>query len=99
MISVADALRALCAAEALALVVVCIYCAASRVPVDQRVRFSALALIGVVVVSGQIDAWGRPATWRMPVLAVALALAVVGSVMFLVKGRRRDRSESRNPGT
>lgn len=94
----ADAMRALCAAEALALVAVCIYAAVSPMSWDQRIRFLSLACIGVVIVSAQIDGWGQPGTWRTPVLAVGLGMAVAGTIMYLVKGRRRDRPE-RIPGT
>lgn len=85
---IADVLRLLCAAEALLLVPLCIYSIATPIAGDQKVRFGALALIGVVVVAGQIEALGGPGNWRMPVLAVGLGLAVAGVVMFLAHGRQ-----------
>jgi hypothetical protein len=87
----ADATRLLCAIEATVLVLLCITCMlGAAMDRDQRVRYAALGLIGFVVVAGQIDAWGKPGNWRMPVLAVALGLAIYGSVAFLAR-RRADR--------
>lgn len=89
---IADVLRLICALEALAIMPACIACMlGGPMRADQRFRFSALALIACVVVAGQIDAWGKPGNWRMPILAVALALALTGEVMFLLHRRRADR--------
>lgn len=90
---VADAMRAVCAAEALVLVAVCIYAAYHPMDWGQRIRFLSLACIGVVIVGAQIDGWGQTLTWRTPVLAVGLGMAVAGTIMHLMKGRRRDRPE------
>lgn len=86
---VADIVRLFCAALAVLLVPACIYAVFThRMSLDQRVRFAALALLGVVIAGGQLDNLGQPGNWRMPVLATGLAAAVAGTVMYLVKLRR-----------
>lgn len=84
----ADLLRYFCALTGVVLLAVCIYCISKPMTLDQRLRFGALAGIGVVVVGGQLDNLGQPWNWRMPVLAVALLVAVAGSVLYLAKVRR-----------
>lgn len=88
----ADLLRVVCVAEAVVLVPQCVYAIlGAAMSLDQRLRFVSLGLIGVVVAGGQIDAWGRPGNWRMPLLVLALALAVYGSARFLALRRRASQ--------
>jgi uncharacterized membrane protein len=86
--STADVLRCFCALVGVVLLAICIFCISKPMTLDQRLRFGALAGIGVVVVGGQLDNLGGPWNWRMPVLALALVVAAAGSVMYLVKARR-----------
>jgi uncharacterized membrane protein len=86
--STADVLRCFCALVGVVLLAICIFCISKPMTLDQRLRFGALAGIGVVVVGGQLDNLGAPWNWRMPVLALALVVAAAGSVMYLVKARR-----------
>lgn len=80
---IADMLRLYSAAVSLILVLTCIYCMYPASTLDQRVRFGSLALLGVVITSGQIANLGEPGTWRLPLLAVAVTLGVIGSGMFV----------------
>ena len=82
-----DALRVLCAAMALLLVPLCVYSMYRCATRGQRLRFGALALLGVVVVAWQIEAWGHPLHWRVPLLFVALACALAGSVTYIRETR------------
>jgi hypothetical protein len=86
----ADALRVICIVLALPLTFSCVY-SMWRTPMgrDQQARFLGLALIGFVVVAGQIDSWGRPGTWRLPLLALGLGLALLGTAVHLTRTRRR----------
>ena len=93
MLSVADGLRIFCAVVSILLIVTCIYAMTRTAVGDQRLRFGATSLIAFVVVAGQLDGLGNPGNWRMPILAVALVLATVGAVLFLVKDRRRRDTE------
>jgi hypothetical protein len=80
---VADILRLYCAGASLTLIVLCIYSLYACPKLDQRIRFGALALLGVVITSGQIANLGQPGTWRIPLLAVAVTAAVIGSALFV----------------
>lgn len=80
---IADLLRFYAAGVSLILVLTCIYCLYPSSGLDQRLRFGSLALLGVVITSGQIANLGEPGTWRLPLLAVAVTLAAVGSGMFV----------------
>lgn len=80
---IADILRLYCAGGSLTLVVLCIYSLHAAPTLDQRIRFGALALFGFVITSGQIANLGQPGTWRMPLLAVAVTAAVVGTALFV----------------
>jgi hypothetical protein len=82
-VGIADILRLYCAGGSLALVVLCIYSLYAAPTLDQRIRFGSLALFGVVITSGQIANLGQPGTWRMPLLAVAVTAATVGTAMFV----------------
>jgi len=84
----ADLLRTLAAVEAIALIGPSVYAIFKSIPVDQKIRFASLALMGVVVVAWQIEAWGHPWHWRIPVMIAALTLANAGVVMFLIEQRR-----------
>jgi len=85
---VADALRVICILLALPLVFSCVYSMwRTRMRSDQRARFGGVAVIAFVVVAGQIDSWGNPGTWRMPLLAVGLALVLAGTVIHLIRTR------------
>lgn len=75
---------------ALLLVMTCIASLFREIEWPQRARFAALLLLGVVITSGQIDNLGSPLTWRLPILAVAVTLAVIGCAAFL---RRGDEDE------
>jgi hypothetical protein len=88
---IADVLRFYSAGASLLLVLVCIYCLYPSSGLDQRIRFGSLALLGVVITSGQVANLGEPGTWRLPLLATAVTLAVIGSGMF-VRADRRARS-------
>lgn len=89
--SLADVLRVICVAEALALMPICVASMfGAAMGRHQRARFLGTALIGVVVVGYQIEYWGNPLTWRLPVLTVALTLACYGAVMFLLRRRRAE---------
>jgi hypothetical protein len=86
----ADVLRVICIVLALPLTFSCVYSMwRTRMVWDQQARFFGLALIGFVVVAGQIDAWGRPGNWRMPLLALGLVLALAGTVVHLVRTRHQ----------
>jgi hypothetical protein len=87
-----DLLRWVSAVLALLLVPGCIYAAFARITWDQRARFIALALIGVVVVGAQLDGLGKPRTWRMPLVVAALLLADAGVGMYLLR-RREGRGD------
>lgn len=80
---IADILRLYSAGASLILVLTCIYCLYPSSGLDQRIRFGSLALLGVVITSGQIANLGEPGTWRLPLLAIAITLAVIGSGMFV----------------
>jgi hypothetical protein len=84
-----DTLRVICAALALLLVPLCVYSMYRCATLGQQLRFGALALLGVVVVAWQIEAWGHPLHWRVPILFVGLACALAGTVIHL----RETRSE------
>lgn len=86
----ADVLRVICAALALLLVPLCVFSMCRCSTRGQWLRFAGLALVGVVVVAWQIEAWGHPLHWRVPLLAVGLACAVVGTILFLSQSRRHD---------
>jgi hypothetical protein len=89
-VDVADALRVICMILALPLAVSCVYSMwRTRMGRDQQARFAGLAVIGFVVVAGQIDSWGKPGSWRMPLLALGLALALAGTAVHLVRTHRR----------
>jgi predicted outer membrane lipoprotein len=84
----ADFLRAVCVGLALPLAFTCVYSMwREHMKLDQRARFLGLAVIGFVVVAGQIDSWGNAGNWRMPLLAVGLLLALGGTLAHL---RRRS---------
>lgn len=84
----ADLLRIACIVLALPLAFTCVYSTwREHMTFDQRARFLGLAVIGFVVVAGQIDSWGRPGNWRMPLLAAGLLLALGGTIAHL---RRRS---------
>jgi hypothetical protein len=86
---VADVLRVICIVLALPLAFSCVYSMwRTRMGRDQQARFLGLAVIGFVVVAGQIDSWGNPGSWRMPLLAVGLAVALYGAVVHLVRTHR-----------
>lgn len=91
MLPIADMLRALAAVEALALIPPSVYAISKSIPVDQKLRFAALALMGVVVVAWQIEVWGHPWHWRIPVMVVALSFALTGVALFLTTQRRCQR--------
>lgn len=79
----ADFLRLYCAGASLLLVAGCIYSLYAVPTLDQRLRFGSFALLGVVITSGQIDNLGQPGTWRLPLLAVAVTTAVVGTGLYV----------------
>lgn len=79
---VADILRLYCAGVSLLLVVTCIYSLYAAPTLDQRIRFGSLALLGFVITSGQIANLGQDGNWRLPLLAVGVTAAVIGSGMF-----------------
>lgn len=87
---IADLFRLYSAATAAVLVAVCIWCMFRPMLWQQRTRFGALLLLGVVITGGQIESLGGPINWRMPILAVAVTAAVVSSAAFL---RRRAGGE------
>lgn len=80
----ADFLRATCIGLALPLGFLCIYSMwRERMGGPQRLRFLGLAVISFVVASGQIDAWGAPISWRIPLLVVGLLFALGGTLASL----------------
>jgi len=83
-----DALRVICGLLGLLLTFSCVYSACRSNSYDQRMRFGGLAVIGFVVIAGQIDAWGRPGHWRMPLLALGLGLALTGTFVYLARMHR-----------
>lgn len=87
---ITDTLRWIGAAASLALLPVCIYAIFRRITWDQRIRFAALAAIGISVVGSQLDRVGTPGTWRTPVVTVGVILGLVGTVMFLLRRREDD---------
>lgn len=84
----ADVMRALCVAMSLPLTSTCVFAVYRCVAWDQKLRFIGLAMIGVVVVAWQIEAWGHPLHWRVPILVLGLVSALAGTVTFLVRTRR-----------
>lgn len=86
----ADLDRYLCAVLGVFLDATCVYCIFRPMTWDQRLRFIALALLGVVTVGGQLARLGEDGNWRMPVLTVGMAAALVGSLMYL----RRTHTEA-----
>lgn len=80
---VADILRLYCAGASLTLVVLCIYSLYAAPTLDQRIRFGSLALLGFVITSGQIANLGQVGNWRLPLLAVGVTAAVVGTALFV----------------
>jgi len=92
-VSIPDVLRVVCVALALPLSFVSFYSALRCGDRWQLLRFAGSALIGVVVTGAQIDGWGTPGTWRMPVVAVALACLLAGSIAYLGQVHRRREVE------
>lgn len=86
----ADFLRAVCVALSLPLTVTSIFALPHCSARDQQLRFIGLAMLGVVVVAWQIEAWGHPLHWRVPTLALALACALAGTAIFLARVRREQ---------
>jgi hypothetical protein len=84
----ADVLRVICVVLALLLVPSCVYCTYRCTTWSQRLRFAALALMGVVIVAWQIEMWGYPLRWWVVLLLVALLSALVGTAVFLREMRR-----------
>lgn len=88
-----DVLRWLGVGASIPLLIACIYAISQRITWDQRLRFAALAAVGVSVVGSQLDRLGTPGTWRTPVITVGVLLGLVGTAMFLIR-----RREDNNPG-
>jgi hypothetical protein len=87
-VTLADALRWMDVALALALVPLCVYCITWATSWDQRLRFGTLAGYGVVTVAGQINALGQPLTWVTVLLGCVTIAAVVGTAVYMIKARR-----------
>lgn len=86
----ADVLRVICSGAGLLLTFTCVYSIMRCRSTGQMLRFAGLAIIGFVVVAGQIDAWGRPLNWRMPLLTLGLLSALVGTIAYLREIRRQE---------
>jgi hypothetical protein len=84
----ADALRVICVGLGLPLTFTCVYGVMRTYAWDQKARFLGLSVIGFVVAAGQLNEWGEPVTWYMPLLAVGLAVSLAGTVTYLVKVHR-----------
>jgi hypothetical protein len=51
--------------------------------VDQRIRFGLFGAFGVVLVGGHLAQLGRAWTWRLPMIAVIVALALISTVIYV----------------
>lgn len=91
----ADALRWLLAVGALVLVVSAAYAMRYSEHGDQRVRFGLFALFAVLLTRGSIVSLGRPASdssvWALPLLVVAVALAVWSTIKYVRRARAGHR--------
>lgn len=92
MIELADLLRWVCIPLALALAVLCTASAVHAPGWAQRTRFVVLLGYAVVSVGGQLDALGRPLSWRLPLLLAVTAAAVAGTAVYVFDQRRTARA-------
>ena len=87
----ADVLRWLDMAGSLVLVVAAAYAIRYAEHADQRVRFGLFAVFGVLLTSGHVTGLGHGSDWRLPVLMVAVSLAVWSTIKYVVRARAGHR--------
>jgi hypothetical protein len=64
---------------------------------DQGTRFAVMFGYSAVTISGQLDNLGNPATWRTWALAPITLLAIISTMVFLIREKRGGRVDGRSP--
>jgi hypothetical protein len=64
---------------------------------DQGIRFLVMFGYSAITISGQLDNLGNPATWRTWALMPITLLAIISTMVFLIREKRGGRVDGRSP--